>query len=99
MPRAKPEIITFKVDPSLAQTLRAISNRSEFIRAALLAALENVCPLCQGSGLLSADQRKHWEIFSQDHALQECDSCQEVHLVCARQGASRAPRRVHRVKK
>ena len=42
----KQEIITFKVDASLWQRLRAIPNRSEFIRAAVQAALAGTCPLC-----------------------------------------------------
>jgi hypothetical protein len=97
MPRPKPDIITFKVDAALGKLLKAIPNRSQFIRAALLNALENACPLCQGSGLLSPDQRKHWETFSQNHALRECDSCQEVHLVCECEGKHSSPR-AHKAK-
>ena len=35
----KQEIITFKVDEALRRALQGVQNRSEFIRAAILAAL------------------------------------------------------------
>jgi len=79
----KHTVVTFKVDASLMEALRGIANRSLFIRSAILAALENTCPLCQGSGILSPQQRGHWESFSTDHALEECDKCHEWHLVCS----------------
>ncbi len=78
--------MTFKADAALRQALRGVENRSEFIRSAILAAIDNVCPLCKGSGLLSADQRKHWDRFAQDHQIEECSDCHAVHLVCRRQG-------------
>jgi hypothetical protein len=82
--RKKQEIITFKADESLRRALRGIENRSEFIRAAVLAALDSVCPLCKGSGILTPDQRRHWEAFARDHALEECNDCHAVHLVCGK---------------
>ena len=84
MGRPKQAVVTFKAEQSLVQALRGVPNRSRFIRSAILAALENTCPLCQGSGILSPEQRTHWESFSTDHALEECDECHEWHLVCAR---------------
>ncbi|MFN0136827.1 MAG: ribbon-helix-helix domain-containing protein [Phycisphaerae bacterium] len=77
------EIITFKADPSLLAALGGIRNRSEFIRNAVLAALENVCPLCRGRGILTPNQKQHWSAFIADHGLAECDDCHEWHLVCA----------------
>jgi hypothetical protein len=62
--------------------MRHIPNRSEFIRAAILAALDSVCPLCEGTGILSPDQRKHWNQFVKNHSLEECEDCHAVHLVC-----------------
>jgi hypothetical protein len=84
MPQRKPEIITFKADASLLEALQGISNRSEFIRNAVLNALESVCPLCHGTGTLTMNQRRHWAKFAADHALHECTDCHEYHLVCAR---------------
>ena len=78
----KQELITFKVDSSLSETLRGIQNRSEFIRQAILVALDNICPLCSGSGILTSNQRKHWDQFSANHDIDECDECHEIHLVC-----------------
>lgn len=82
MATRKAEIITFKADESLLAALRGVPNRSEFIRTALLRALENVCPLCGGTGALTPKQREHWEKFARHHAVEECDECHEFHLVC-----------------
>jgi hypothetical protein len=81
-PKRKQEIVTFKVDEPLLEAMRGIPNRSEFIRAAIYSALDNVCPLCKGSGILTADQRKHWIEFAAHHALTECEDCHAMHLVC-----------------
>lgn len=78
----KEEIITFKVDESLSNAMKGIENRSEFIRVAILEALENTCPLCMGTGTLSPTQREHWENFANKHTIAECDECLTVHLVC-----------------
>ncbi len=75
-------VITFKADASLMEALRSIPNRSEFIRAAILAALDNHCPLCGGTGVLTPHQKTHWEAFAEHHPLRECSDCHEVHLVC-----------------
>ena len=44
--------------------------------------MENTCPLCMGTGILSAEQRTHWDQFAADHSLHTCDDCEAVHLVC-----------------
>ena len=80
----KQEIITFKADASLTRAMRGISNRSSFIRDAILAALENVCPLCRGTGVLTTGQRKHWASFAADHTVAQCDQCHAFHLTCAK---------------
>jgi hypothetical protein len=82
MAKSKQEIITFKVDESLARLIRRIPNRSQFIRGALLAALNGICPLCQGSGILSADQKEHWSRFTEHHQLRECPECEAVIVEC-----------------
>ena len=93
--RKTPTIVTFKADQSLLVALQGIENRSEFIRAALLTALENICPLCKGRGILTPNQRNHWKSFADDHELEECDDCHEFHLVC-HSGPRRRVRRAHR---
>ena len=90
--KTKSEIITFKAGPSLLEALEHIPNRSEFIRAAVLAALENACPLCGGTGLLTPEQKNHWEQFRADHRLEECNECHEVHLVCEKPAAEKRTR-------
>jgi len=78
----KEETITFKVDQQLAEALRRVPNRSEFIRNALRTALDAGCPLCQGTGTLTVEQQRHWREFVLDHQLARCDTCHAVHLVC-----------------
>ncbi|MHB8079550.1 MAG: ribbon-helix-helix domain-containing protein [Candidatus Krumholzibacteriia bacterium] len=88
MASQKSEIVTFKADRALLQAMQGLPNRSEFIRAAVLAALDSACPLCRGTGILSAQQREHWSTFARSHSVQECDDCHEWHLVCG-QGTDR----------
>ena len=90
MARSKAEIITFKADQSMLAALEGIGNRSEFIRQAVLSALDGTCPLCAGSGTLTFQQRKHWAEMAADHSVQECGDCHERRLVCARSRRRRA---------
>lgn len=85
----KANIITFKADEALLDALRGVENRSEFIRLAVLAALDNTCPLCKGRGLLTPNQMDHWKSFNNDHGLEECDDCHEFRLVCLRKPRQR----------
>lgn len=78
----KDEVITFKVDAALAEALKGIANRSEFIRQAVLQALKHECPLCHGNGTLTANQMKHWVEFTRTHTVQVCDVCGETHIEC-----------------
>jgi len=82
MASPKQEIITFKVDKALWSALQGVANRSEFIRNAILAALDSSCPLCCGTGVLSPEQQKHWEEFAKSHSIVECEDCHAVRLVC-----------------
>ncbi len=84
MKKQKQEIITFKVPESLRDAMKGIPNRSEFIRHAVLAALDSICPLCRGAGVLLPHQKIHWEQFARNHKLEECEACHAVHLVCSR---------------
>lgn len=82
MKKEKLDIITFKVPESLRDAMKGIPNRSEFIRAAVVAALESTCPLCKGTGVIMPHQRSHWDLFASDHHFEECETCNAVHLVC-----------------
>ena len=55
----KQVIITFKVDANLMDLLKNIPNRSEFIRNAIVSAVEKTCPLCSGTGILKPDKKQN----------------------------------------
>ena len=78
----KQQISTFKAEGALVEAMEDIPNRSEFIRSAILAALDGVCPLCHGTGVLSTNQRRHWREFSRTHQVERCDECDEGKIVC-----------------
>lgn len=80
--RGAHRIVTFKAEEALVEAMEGIPNRSEFIRSAILAALDGVCPVCRGTGVLTAAQRRHWHEFEQSHGVETCDECHEVRLVC-----------------
>ena len=73
-------VITFKVDKDLKSLLESVPNRSAFIRSAILAAAEQTCPMCQGSGMLTEHQKNHWQKFTNDHDVINCKSCQAMHF-------------------
>ena len=83
---SKSEIITFKVDESLLEAMKGIPNRSDFIRHAVTVALDSACPLCAGTGVLTQKQKEHFDSFTRNHPLEECDDCHEFHLVCSDRG-------------
>jgi hypothetical protein len=83
MPRSESKhIITFKADDALVDAMEGITNRSEFIRSAILAALDGACPLCRGTGVLSPNQRRHWQEFEHTHTVETCSHCHEGKIVC-----------------
>jgi hypothetical protein len=93
MAKKKPQkqiIVTFKADESFLGALKGVHNRSEFIRAAVLTALDSVCPLCKGTGILSPKQKDHWATFAGEHPIKECRECHELTLVCANKPSRRA---------
>ncbi|MDQ7781976.1 MAG: ribbon-helix-helix domain-containing protein [Desulfomonilaceae bacterium] len=76
------KVITFKVPETLEEAMKGIPNRSEFIRNAILSALDQLCPLCRGTGILAPNQQRHWAQFARDHSVEQCGRCKAVHLVC-----------------
>ncbi len=91
MKKHKDEVLTFKADASLLDAMRGVPNRSAFIRNAIQAALDSTCPLCMGTGILTPNQKKHWDLFAKDHSVAECDDCNELILVCGKQPKPRQP--------
>ena len=75
-------MVTFKADASLVEAMEGIPNRSAFIRDAVLSALNSTCPLCHGTGMLSPNQRRHWQDFTRNHPLVVCSDCHEKRLSC-----------------
>jgi len=91
MKKHKDEVLTFKADASLLDAMRGVPNRSAFIRNAIQAALDSTCPLCMGTGILTPNQKKHWDSFAKDHTVTECRDCNELHLVCSKKPKPRRP--------
>ncbi|MBA2479988.1 MAG: CopG family transcriptional regulator [Planctomycetes bacterium] len=83
MATKRPRVVSFKADAALCARLDSVPNRSEFIRSALMSALENACPLCAGSGILQPHQRRQWRSFSATHPRLECGRCHEHVFSCA----------------
>jgi hypothetical protein len=50
----KSVLVALKIDAETAAALEALPNRSAFIREALRARMDEVCPLCRGSGRRTA---------------------------------------------
>ncbi len=82
MKEGKQEVITFKVDTDLAEIIKLQPNRSEFIRKAILNAIDNTCPLCRGTGIITPQQKVHWDKFLETHLVERCNECDAVRLVC-----------------
>ena len=80
--KKKERVITFKTDEELAHILDMVPNKSEFIRKAIEVALENRCPLCNGTGSLTPAQHKHMKHFLTEHSIKKCGECDAVHFVC-----------------
>ena len=76
--KKKESIITFKVNEDLLEVIKTIPNRSEFIRAAIMMALDSACPLCNGTGILTPKQKEHWTSFAKHHAVKRCAECDEL---------------------
>jgi DnaJ-class molecular chaperone len=71
------EVVTFKLDKATMQLMKGIENRSEFIRNAILGALDNMCPFCKGTGVLNVHRKKHWEQLANQHQQRVCKECDE----------------------
>ena len=85
MKKSKQEVITFKVDQTLADSMRHIPNRSEFIRRAILQALGRICPVCQGTGTLSEEEKlKIEQLYSHD-GREEHNGTGQVHFTTVNQ--------------
>jgi Na+-translocating ferredoxin:NAD+ oxidoreductase RnfC subunit len=51
--------------------------------------MDNICPLCQGTGILTPSQQQHWVDFEKHHSLVKCEECKEFYLTCDHEENSR----------
>jgi uncharacterized protein with PIN domain len=84
--KKKESTITFKVNDDLLEVIKTLPNRSEFIRAAIMTALDSACPLCNGTGILTPKQKEHWMNFAKHHAVKRCAECDELYMECSKEG-------------
>ncbi|MBO4631635.1 MAG: CopG family transcriptional regulator [Lentisphaeria bacterium] len=78
----KSAVITFKAEDELLSALEKVPNKSQFIRAAVLNALAETCPLCGGAGFLNERQLKHWKSFERAHRIHRCGRCDGLEIKC-----------------
>ena len=81
----KSAVITFKAEDELLAALEKVPNKSQFIRAAVLNALAETCPLCGGAGFLNERQLKHWKSFEREHLIHRCGRCDGLEIECRNQ--------------
>lgn len=91
--KLKQGVITFKAEDSMLEALNRIPNKSEFIRAAVMSALDETCPLCGGSGILNPKQRKHWSSFVKEHRITRCKSCNGLEINCTHEQTKKSDRK------
>ena len=84
----KQKVITFKVDPEIEELLNKIPNKSDFIRNSILKAMDCICPLCSGTGILNANQKEHWDKFQEEHQVIRCHDCDELYIKCNHESKS-----------
>ncbi len=81
----KDVVISFKLDNKLYDKIKDIPDRSKFIRNAIELALEDKCPLCNGTGIMSKEQKWHWDKFLENHTMQRCEKCHSIYIECKAQ--------------
>lgn len=71
----KKQIVAFKVEDDLARFLDALPNKSEFIRRAILAQFQMICPLCAGSGVVEKGIHDHFQEVIPEQLSRPCEKC------------------------
>jgi hypothetical protein len=72
---AKNAVVAFKVEEELADMLNRLPNKSAFIRKAIVAQLDMVCPMCRGAGVLPKWLHDHYVHLLQRVTDQMCEEC------------------------
>jgi hypothetical protein len=93
--KSKSVIVTFRVDPHLAEALEGIPDKSAFIRDALRNSLHQTCPACGGEGRVDCDAARWLSELLERHQAQTCSCCgtafpPELAAAGAAAGAARA---------
>ena len=68
-------VMTFKVEPELAEALRRMPNTSEFIREAVRDRIGHVCPMCLGTGRVTELQHLAASNLMTRHSPVQCTRC------------------------
>src|SRR3569832_2692358 len=68
-------VVTFKVEEEVAAFLDAMPNKSDFIRKALLSALLEPCPICNGKGSVPRSLRHDLERIFRKQEFVPCSFC------------------------
>ncbi len=92
--------VTFKVDEELANLLKSLPNRSEFIREAIMSKMAVPCPACGGSGKLSKTQAMDIKALLDSHYVGRCLNCGSMvtYSTCTQTGSTKDPREQIRMK-
>lgn len=75
MPDDPGKLVSFKVDAELGDVLDNVPNRSDFIRKAILAQFQMICPLCTGKGVVPSGLGEHYGSVFREHREVICKSC------------------------
>jgi hypothetical protein len=73
--KGKQRVVTFKVEEEMAAFLDDMPNKSEFIRKAILSALMEPCPVCQGKGSVPRSLRRDLETLFEKQQFVPCSYC------------------------
>jgi len=68
-------VVTFKVEEEVAAFLDAMPNKSDFIRKALLNALLEPCPICNGKGSVPRSLAADLEMIFKKREFVPCSFC------------------------
>jgi hypothetical protein len=73
--RQRRRLVGIKVEAELADLLNQLPNKSAFIRRAILAKFDALCPLCSGTGVVSKGLYGHFAPLLAAHHCRPCDGC------------------------
>jgi len=68
-------VVSFRVDAHLAEMLARLPDKSSFIREAVLKRFYDVCPLCQGRGVLPGLVAGWWTRRVAETNPRKCRCC------------------------